>query len=117
MGDNEDIARRKQLARVKMIEMKKILKRKNIVRREKKLKLYNALVKSVLTYNSCTWGLTKEDERNLDSFHRQNLRQVIGVQYPKKIGSKELYEVTKKQETYRLTLQKLDGKCLGTLCE
>ena len=95
LGDKEDIARRKQLARVKMVEMKKILKRKNVVRQEKKLKLYNALVKSVLTYNSGTWGLTKEDERNLDSFHRQNLRQVIGVQYPKKIGKRELYETTK----------------------
>ena len=82
LGDKEDIERRKQLARVKMIQMKKILKRKKVVRLEKKLKLYNALVRSVLTYNSCTWGLTKQDEQNLDSFHRQNLRQVAGVFYP-----------------------------------
>ena len=59
LGDREDIARRKQLARVKLIQMKKILKRKNVVRLEKKLKLYNALAKRVLTYNSRTWGLTK----------------------------------------------------------
>ena len=65
-----------------MIQMKKILKRKNVVRTSKKLRLYNALVKSVLTYNSCTWGLTKQDEQGLDSFHRQQLRQVIGVFYP-----------------------------------
>ena len=87
LGDKEDIERRKQLARVKMIQMKKILKRK-------KLKLYNALVRSVLTYNSCTWGLTKQNEQNLDSFHRQNLRQVAGVFYPKKIGNKALYHLT-----------------------
>ena len=54
LGDREDIERRKQLARVKLIQMKKILKRKNVVRLEKKLKLYNSLAKSVLTYNSCT---------------------------------------------------------------
>ena len=95
MGDREDIARRKQLARVKLIQMKKILKRKNVVRLEKKLKLYNALAKSVLTYNSCTWGLTKQDERNLDGFHRQNLRQVIGVFYPHRIRNAELYNKTK----------------------
>ena len=94
LGDPEDILRRKQLARVKMIQMKKILKRKNVVRTSKKLKLYNALVKSVLTYNSCTWGLTKQDEQGLDSFHRQQLRQVIGVFYPHKIGNKKLYKIT-----------------------
>ena len=94
LGDPEDIVRRKQLARVKLIQMKKILRRKKVVRISKKLKLYNALVKSVLTYNSCTWGLTKKDEQGLDSFHRQQLRQVIGVFYPHKIGNKKLYKIT-----------------------
>ena len=61
--------------------MKKILKRKKVVRLEEKVKLYKALVRSVLTYNCCTWGLTKQDEQNLDSFHRQNWRQVAGVFY------------------------------------
>ena len=59
------------------------------------MKLYNALVKSVLTYNSCTWGLTKDDEKNLNSFHRRQLRQVIGVVYPHKIRNAELYKATK----------------------
>ena len=95
LGDKEDIERRKQLATGKMVQMKKILKRKNVVRTEKKMKLYNALVKSVLTYNSCTWGLTKGDEKNLDSFHCRQLRQVIGVFFPHKIRNEELYKVTK----------------------
>ena len=94
LGDKEDIVRRKQLARVKLIQMKKILKRKKVVRLKKKMKLYNALVRSVLTYNSCTWGLTKQDEQNLDSFHRQNLRQVAGIFYPKKIGKAAIYTLT-----------------------
>jgi hypothetical protein len=95
LGDKEDIARRKQLARVKMIQMKKIFKRKRVVRLGKKMKLYNTLVRSVLTYNACTWGLTKQDEQGLDSFHRQNLRQVAGIFYPKKIGNEPIYELTK----------------------
>ena len=61
---------------------------------KKKLKLYNTLVKSVLTYNSCTWGLTTQDEKNLDSFHRQQLRQVAGIFYPNKIGNIKLYKLT-----------------------
>jgi hypothetical protein len=95
LGDKEDIVRRKQLASGKLIKMKKILKRKNVVRTEKKMKLYNVLVKSVLMYNSCTWGLTKDDEKNLNSFHRRQLRQVIGVLYPHKIRNAELYKVTR----------------------
>ena len=94
LGDKEDIVRRKQLAIGKMVQMQKILKRKNVVRIEKKMKLYNALVKSVLMYNSCTWGLTKDDGKNLDSFHRRQLRQVLGVFYPHKIRNEELYKAT-----------------------
>ena len=95
LGDKEDIERRKQIASGKLLKMKKILKRKNVVRIEKKMKLYNALVKSVLTYNSCTWGLTKDDEKNLNSFHRRQLRQVLGVLYPHKIRNAELHKATK----------------------
>ena len=74
--------------------MKKTLKSKKITKIPKKMKLYNALVKSVLTYNSCTWGLKKSDEKNLNSFHRKQLRQVIGVYHPHRITSKKLYEIT-----------------------
>ena len=94
LGDPEDITRRKQLSNAKLIQMKKILKKRRVVNLRKKLKLYNALVKSVLTYNSCTWGLTKNDEKNLNSFHRRQLRQVINVIYPDRIGNNKLYKVT-----------------------
>ena len=94
LGDQEDIQRRKQLSNVKLVQMKKILKRRNVVSIKKKMKLYNALTKSVLTYNSCTWGLTRNDEKGLNSFHRRQLRQVIGVFYPHKIGNEKLYKVT-----------------------
>ena len=95
LGDKEDIKRRKNLSTGKMVKMKKVLKSRKIKNIPRKIKLYNAMVKSVLTYNSCTWGLTKEDEKNLDSFHRKQLRQVLGVYYPNKITNKKLYEVTK----------------------
>ena len=94
LGDKEDIIRRKNISTGKMVQMRKILNRKKIVKTAKKMKLYNALVKSVLLYNSSTWGLTKDDENKLDSFHRKQLRQVLGVYYPHKISNKKLYEVT-----------------------
>ena len=94
LGDEEDIQRRKNISTGKLVQMKKTLKSKKITKIPKKMKLYNSLVKSVLTYNSCTWGLKKNDEKNLDSFHRKQLRQVIGVYYPHRISSKKLYELT-----------------------
>ena len=95
LGDKEDIQRRKNLSTGKMTQMKKVLRKKKVKRIEKKMKLYNALVRSVLLYNSCTWGLDKSDEKNLNSFHRRQLRQVAGVFYPDRISCKKLYDLTK----------------------
>ena len=75
-----------------MKKLKELWKKK--VNMKRKLKLYNILVKSILTYNSGTWGLRKKDEEGLDSFHRQQLRQVLNIRYPKKISSKKVYKVT-----------------------
>ena len=73
LGDTEDITRRKQLATVAMNDLNNIWIRTN--HNEKlRLKLYNSLVKPVLLYNSSTWGLTKKDEDELNSFHRQQLQ-------------------------------------------
>ena len=94
LGDQEDIKRRKNLSTGKLVKMKKVLKSKKVANIKKKIKLYNAMVKSVLTYNSCTWGLTKTDEKNLDSFHRKQLRQVLGIFYPERISNEKVYETT-----------------------
>ena len=95
LGDKEDIARRKQLSCAAMKDTNKLWRKKNLTRISKRIELYKALVKSVLTYNASTWGLTKDDENRLDSFHRQQLRRVIGVVYPHRISCKKLYKVTK----------------------
>jgi hypothetical protein len=95
LGDEEDIKRRKNLATGKLVQMKKVLKSKKITKISKKMKLYNAKVKSVLMYNSCTWGLTQADEKKLNSFHRKQLRQVLGIYYPHRISNEKTYELTK----------------------
>ena len=61
---------------------------------KKKIRLYETLVKSILLYNSCTWGLAKSDEDGLDSFHRRHLRIVVGIRWPHKINTKNLYKLT-----------------------
>ena len=50
-----------------------------------------------------TWGLTKNDENNLDSYHRRQLRQVMQmcVKYPAKMSNKNVYRV-RVTDRYRL---------------
>ena len=47
-------------------------------------------------YNCGTWGVSKDDQRKLNSFHRKQLRQVIGIQcqWPHKISNEKLYNIT-----------------------
>ena len=44
-----------------------------------KMRLYNALVISVLSYGSETWTLTKADERRLEAFHMNCQRRILGI--------------------------------------
>ena len=62
---------------------------------KKRIKLYNSLIRSVLLYNCGTWGMSTTDENNIDSFHRQQLRNTLNIKYPNKIRSKHLYKTTK----------------------
>ena len=95
LGDVEDIARRKQLSIVSLSDMNNVWIRNDHIKQELKLKLYQSLVKPVLTYNSGTWGLTKTQENNLDSFHRQQLRKVLNIKYPARISNQNLYKLSK----------------------
>ena len=92
IGDTEDIMRRKQLAIASMNNLFKIWIRQDHISEIRRLKLYQTLVKPVLTYNCGTWGLTKKDEEQLDSFHRRQLRIIIRKKYPHIISNKNLYK-------------------------
>ena len=59
-----------------------------------RIQLYKTLVKSVLLYNCGTWGVSKDDQRKLNSFHRRQLRKLIGIQWPHKISNNKLYKIT-----------------------
>ena len=91
LGDEEDIKRRKQLANIALQDMNKIWKRKKYTPMKKRIQLYESLVKSILTYNCSTWGLTKTSEKNLDSFHRKQLRKILNIRWPHTINCKKLY--------------------------
>ena len=87
LGDYQDMKRRILLSNIAMQSVEKIwpMKKVNI---KLKLKIYQAIVKSVLTYNMCTWGLTCSQEEELDRAHRKQLRRIWNDPYKK---NNELY--------------------------
>ena len=72
----------------------------------------DTLVKSLLLYNAGTWGTSASDEKSMNSFHRRQLRKVLGIKWPHKIGNKKLYEKTK-QEPISKTIVERSWKLLG----
>ena len=94
LGDKEDIKNRKRLANIAFTKPECIwLSRRNIFI-QRRSKLYSMLIKSILLYNCGTWGMTIQDEQQLDSFHRKQLRQMLNIRWPHKIRNKKLFERT-----------------------
>ena len=62
MGDKEDVERRKQLSNAALYKLKNIWIGKDKINRNIKIKLYKALVKSILTYNCGTWALAQTEQ-------------------------------------------------------
>ena len=94
LGDEEDINRRKQLATASMNKINAIYLKKDKVKLERKIKIYRALVKSILLYNCGTWGVSLNVQQRLDAYHRRQLRRILGIRYPTRISNEKLYEVT-----------------------
>ncbi|KAK3744074.1 hypothetical protein RRG08_018703 [Elysia crispata] len=107
LGSKEDIEHRKHLSNIALNKMEQIWHRADKTKQRTRIKLYNTLVRSVLLYNCGTWALTKTDEEKLDSFHRKQLRRVLGIRYPTKISNKSLY---KKCEQTPISLEVLQAR-------
>ncbi|KAL3666471.1 hypothetical protein V7S43_019057 [Phytophthora oleae] len=87
LGDAEDVSRRKNLATAALHRMWKVWLRPSKTSEVTRLRLYNC----------GTWALTDSVLRSLESFHRKQLRKVIGVRYPDTISNDKLYDRTKTQ--------------------
>ena len=80
LGDTEELHRRKQLAAAAFAKLKTIWsERNNKLSIKRRLRLYNAYVMPVLTYNASTWALSDTEVDEIDAFRRRQLRIVIGV--------------------------------------
>ena len=59
---------------------------------QKRLVLYEALVVSVMMYNSSCWAAPKTALDKLDVVHRRHLRIILGYKYPNIISNNNLYK-------------------------
>ena len=111
MGDQQDILRRKQFSIRALHNLNNIWNRKNRIREHVRLKLYKTIVKPVLLHNSQTWSLTVNDEHNLNSFHRQQLRTAVHITLPHVISNNDLHQGT--NEISNFTILKNRWKLFG----
>ena len=58
LGDRENIRRRKELSNIALSNNETLWKKKWKIKLKTRLRLYESLVKSILLYKCCTWGLS-----------------------------------------------------------
>ena len=60
---------------------------------ERKIRLYDALVASVMLYNTNSWSLPAGELNKLDTTHRRHLRNILKIHWPKgRISNRQLYK-------------------------
>ena len=91
IGDQQDVQRRIQQATIAFRRMMMIWFRRQKISESRRIRLYNAYVLPTLTYNMGTWGLSQSEANRLDTFHRKQLRFLIGIFYPNSISNTALY--------------------------
>ena len=62
---------------------------KHKARQEVKTGLYNTFAVPILLRNCETWGMTKQKQKKLNTYHQKQLRRVIGKHCPDKISNKK----------------------------
>ena len=88
MCSTEDIKRRCNLGNVAFSSFKKVWMNSKITL-EKKLKIYEAQVVSVIMYNSSCWAAPKHVMEKLDVCHRKHLRSIMNVRWPRSMISND----------------------------
>ena len=59
---------------------------------DRKLRLYEAQVVSVIMYNANSWSPTKAALHKLDVTHRRHLHMILNIRYPGQIRNDTLYK-------------------------
>lgn len=95
LSDGEDIKHRISQARAAFSKMWKIWLYNKKIKLDTRIKLYNACVKSILTYNMGASGASEAKLEAMNWAHRRHLRQIMKIHFPQKITNEELYKACK----------------------
>ena len=89
----KDIVRRRILAEAAFKKFQKVWATGKKISLDRKLRLYDAQVVSVLLYNSNSWSPTKVTLNKIDALHRRHLRKILNINgWPNgQISNKALY--------------------------
>ena len=112
LNEEEDIKRRMQLATVQFAKLSNIWKTKGIALKTR-LRLYNALIIPIITYNAGTWGLTSAQSNKIDVYHRKQLREVLRIKWPNKISNDKLYDICNVVEPLSTKIARLRWSLFG----
>ena len=88
----KDIANRCIKGEVAFRKFQKVWLMRTKISLDKKLKLYEAQVVSVMMYNANSWSPTKAALHKLDVTHRRHLRRILNITYPGQISNATLYK-------------------------
>ncbi len=93
----EDIKRRKQLARAVFIHHKHTLTSSKITLKIR-IRIFNAYITSIFSYNSELWTFTKKMEQQIDTFQGNLLQKMLNIKWSHKIPNEDLYNRTNQEK-------------------
>ena len=80
-----------------------------------KMRLYNSLIISIITYSSASWTLTKAQKKRLDAFNTKALRRIVGVRWHDFVTNASIL-IRTGQPPLTTTIRKLRLSAFGHIC-
>ena len=80
-----------------------------------KMRLYNSLIISIITYSSASWTLTKAQKKRLDAFNTKALRRIVGVRWHDFVTNASIL-IRTGQPSLMTTIRKLRLSAFGHIC-
>ena len=118
LDTERDISNRKTLVNLAFQRLKPILLSQRTTKTAK-LKIFEALLESIFLYNSELWGLTKQQEAQLEVFQRQILRRMLNLKYSEDgerwPSNKKLYQLAN-QTAWSEKIAKRRLSSFGHIC-
>ena len=80
-----------------------------------KMRLYNSLIISIITYSSASWTLTKAQKKRRDAFNTKAFRRIVGVRWCDYVTNASILTRTG-QPPLTTTIRKLRLSAFGHIC-